>query len=120
MSTLRLALISFLFLADASGCAGHRLMRGSVVMKVGDTDAHVCLLAGEAKVGDRVQLFRHRCRQSTDDYNVVGGQPRKRTVCLRETVAVGEVTQRIDDHYAVVNFPAGTQLQEGNTVEAMH
>jgi hypothetical protein len=119
MSTLKIALVSLLFSAAASGCAGHRLMRGSVVMKVGDTDAHVCLLSGEAKVGDRVQLFRHSCRQSSTS-DAVAGQPRKRTVCRRETVAVGEVSQRIDEHYAVVSFPAGTQFQEGNTVEAMH
>lgn len=119
MSTRQFAFVSLLFVAASSACAGHSLMRGSVVMKTGETDAHVCLLDGEAKVGDRVQLFRHTCRQSNFNTDIVGGQPRKRTVCRRETVAVGRVTERIDDHYAVVSFPAGTQYQEGNTVEAM-
>ena len=41
----------------ATGCAGgHANMRGSVVMKIDPTKAHVCLGVGEVGVNDRVRL----------------------------------------------------------------
>ena len=101
------ALISSIVLVSA--CAtGHTAMRGSVVMKVTDTDAHVCLAEGEAHVGDHVRLYKHICNSSG-----------KRTTCEKVAVADGEVTGLISEHYSTVRFPAGTTFAEGYTVEPL-
>jgi hypothetical protein len=95
-------------LAAVAGCAtGHEAMRGSVVMKVSDTEAHVCLFDQQAPVGSQVQLYRHTC---VTKYG-------KRYECDKQKVAVGTVTEQIGDHYALVTFPAGTNYDEGFTVE---
>jgi hypothetical protein len=91
----------------AFGCASrHTAMRGSVAMKVTETEAHVCLGKGEVSVDDRVQLFRDVCDRSG-----------KRPVCHRQAVGEGVVTQLLNDHYSVVTFPTGTPFEEGYTVE---
>lgn len=96
----------------ATGCAsGHATMRGSVVMKIDPTKAHVCLGAGEVAVNDHVRLYRNVCKQ--------GGAGGRATVCTKETVADGTVTELLDDHYSVVTFPPGTAFEEGNTIEKL-
>jgi hypothetical protein len=84
-------------------------MRGSVVMKIDPTSAHVCLGTGEVAVNDRVRLYRNVCKPS--------GNWKKD--CTRETVAEGTVTALLDEHYSVVTFPAGTVFEEGNTIEKL-
>lgn len=92
------------------GCAtGHEAMRGSVVMKVSDTEAHVCIFQQKAEVGSRVQLYRHVC---VTKYG-------KRYHCDKTRVAIGTVTERLGEHYAVVTFPQGTSYDEGYTVESI-
>lgn len=106
MSRLSLAL-PFLFGVSITGCAGgHAAMRGSVVMKIDPSMAHVCLGKGEVKVNDVVHLYKNVCTTSG-----------KRSACSRELVGDGKVTEIIDDHYSVVAFPAGTSVEEGFTVE---
>jgi hypothetical protein len=83
----------------------HQMMRGSVVMKTTDTDAHVCLGRGEVAVGDHVHLFHNDC---------VG---QKAAQCRRVLVGDGTVMQLFDDHYSLVRFPMGTAFAEGDTVE---
>jgi hypothetical protein len=83
-------------------------MRGSVVMKIDPTTAHVCLGKGEVAVNDRVRLFRNICEPSG-----------RRTICRKEAVADGKVTEVLDEHYSVVTFPAGTTFEEGNTIEKL-
>lgn len=107
MITLSLILAAAL----TTGCAtGHSTMRGSVVMKIDPTTAHVCLGKDEVAPNDRVRLFKNVCRPSVGNY---------RAVCTKETVADGTVTQILDDHYSVVTFPAGTTFDEGNTIEKL-
>ena len=89
----------------AAGCS-HALMRGSVVMKTSDTEAHVCLGKGEVSVGDHVHLFHNDCTS--------GSKPIQ---CQRVPVADGEVEQIFDDHYSLVRFPSGTAFAEGDTIE---
>jgi hypothetical protein len=89
----------------AAGCS-HSMMRGSVVMKTSDTEAHVCLGRGEVAVGDHVHLFHNDCS--------TGSKPGQ---CRRVLVADGEVEQLFDDHYSMVRFPAGTAFVEGDTIE---
>jgi len=105
---LRTFALSLLF-AAAAGCAGgHAAMRGSVVMKIDATTAHVCLGKGEVAVNDRVRLYKNAC-QTID----------KRVACTRTMLAEGTVTEVLDDHYSVVAFPAGMTFEEGNTVEKL-
>ena len=106
------ALSLFLAVAATTGCAGgHAVMRGSVIMKIDPTTAHVCLGNGEYKVNDRVRLFNNVCTPAVGD--------RRPPICKKETVAEGTVTQLLDEHYSVVAFPAGTIFVEGNTVERL-
>ena len=107
--SLRSLALSLFLAASATGCAtaaGHAAMRGSVVMKIDATTAHVCLGEGEVAVNDSVRLYKNVCKS--------GG---KRPVCHKEAVADGKVTELLDDHYSVVTFPAGTTFEEGFTVE---
>lgn len=92
------------------GC-GHAAMRGSVVMKINDSDAHICMGSGEISVGDEVVLIRRDCR--TD-----GGKPIPNPdACKRVVMGQGEVVEVLNDHYSVARFPPGTQFKEGDTVE---
>jgi hypothetical protein len=95
------------------GCAAHTSMRGSVVMKVSDTDAHVCLGDREVNVGEPVRLYRNVCTDKAQAKEA--GLPAH---CRKEAIAKGEVTQLLNEHYSVVRFPAGTAFSEGDTVEA--
>lgn len=107
---LRTFVLSCCFAAAATtGCAsGHAAMRGSVVMKIDPTTAHVCLGSGEVAVNDRVRLYRNVCTPSA-----------RRSVCKKEPIADGVVTELLDEHYSVVTFPAGTTFAEGDTVEKL-
>jgi hypothetical protein len=97
-------------LAVVAGCAtGHEAMRGSVVMKMSDTEAHVCTFNQSAPVGSRVQLYRHMC---VTKYG-------KKYHCDKQPVAIGTVTEQLGEHYALVTFPAGTNYEEGFTVEPL-
>lgn len=92
-----------------AGCASHATMRGTVVMKVSATDAHVCLGDREVSVGDEVSLVRHRCDPTT---KAVASER-----CKRSVVATGRVVELVNEHYSVVRFPAGVAFEEGDTVE---
>ena len=98
----------FLMLGLAAGC-GHTMMRGSVVMKTSDTEAHVCLGKDEVHVGDHVHLFHNDCSQAS-----------KPIQCKRVAIGDGEVEQVLNDHYSLVRFPAGTAFAEGDTIELAH
>lgn len=91
---------------------GHATMRGSVVMKVSDTDANVCLGKGEVHQGSSVKLYRNICSSSPAE--LAAGPA---GICKREPTGEGEVTRVINDHYSVVRFPSGTSFHEGDTVE---
>ncbi|HEU4733370.1 MAG TPA: hypothetical protein VFT22_36005 [Kofleriaceae bacterium] len=77
-------------------------------MKIDPVTAHVCLGDGEVAINDRVRLYKNACESSG-----------RRSVCKKTPVADGTVTQLLDEHYSVVTFPAGTTLEEGNTVEKL-
>ncbi len=92
-----------------TGC-GHSLMRGSVVMKVSDTQAQVCLGNNEVKVGDHLQLYKNIC--SSD-----GGRALEAQSCKKIEGGRGEVTRLLNEHYSVVSFPKGTVFAEGDIIE---
>lgn len=98
-----------LAVVGATGCAsGHATMRGSVVMRIDQTKAHVCLGRGEVAVNDRVRLYKNECTQRD-----------RRVECKKTPIAEGTVTELLDDHYSIVAFPAGTAFEEGSTVEKL-
>jgi hypothetical protein len=105
-----------LALSTLAACAtGHSAMSGSVIMKVSDTEAHVCLFDHDAPVGSRVQLYRHQCK--TQYANPAAPNGRTPYACEKQAVAIGTISQKMGGHYAMVTFPQGTQYQEGYTVE---
>jgi hypothetical protein len=106
MSILSRSFVALAFTTVAACATGHQAMSGSVVMKVSDTEAHVCLFEQDAPIGARVQLYRHKCVS----------QAGKRYDCDKQPVAVGTIAHKMG-HYAMVTFPQGTQYEEGNTVE---
>ena len=102
-----LALASLLF-ASAAGC-GHTAMRGTVVMKLDPTEAHVCLAEDDVVVSDQVRLYRKVCQ----------AQSKRPDDCRTETLGTGTVTKLLKNHYAVVTFPTGTPFTEGDKVEKL-
>jgi len=108
MRLVGLILSGVLFVA---GC-GHAAMRGSVVMKVSETQAHVCMGDKEVAVGDQVQLVRNDCAAT-------GGKVSVSERCKRVVVGQGQVTQVLNEHYSIVDFPSGMQFKEGDSVEKL-
>ena len=114
---LRIALVTTLSLLSLLGtaCGGaHSSMRGSVVMRVSDSDAHVCLGQGEVAVGDTVNLVHHDCNKPTSDKAWVGAAGDR---CQRKVVGKGQVVEVLNSHYSIVRFPSGVAFTEGDTVE---
>ncbi|MBC7539416.1 MAG: hypothetical protein H7281_11390 [Bacteriovorax sp.] len=105
--------LTFLLIANLVGCASHSTMRGSVAMKISDTEAHVCLGDKEVKVGDKVVAFQNVC---TPDANRVS-RAGKVTPCKKVQLGSGEVTSLINDHYSVVKFDSKFDFNEGTIIE---
>lgn len=107
--------LAFTSIAACASTSGHKTMSGSVIMKVSDTQAHVCLFDHEAPIGAQVQLYRHNC---VDQYGKPGAPYSKTPYqCEKQPVAIGTIAQTMGGHYALVTFPQGTQYEEGYTVE---
>lgn len=85
-------------------CATTR--RGSIVMKLNDSQAHVGMGQGEVDMGDHVQLYRNICSGGRGDRS-----------CRKEAAGHGEITSVLNADYSVVQFPVGTTFQEGDTIE---
>lgn len=104
---------TFLLIAGLVGCASHSTMRGSVAMKISDTEAHVCLGDSEVKVGDKVNAFQNVCTNETQRTSRSG----KSVSCQKTKIGVGEVTSLINNHYSIVKFDNGVKFNEGTIVE---
>ncbi len=92
-----------------SGCA-HTMMRGTVAMKVSDTQAHVCLGNDQVKEGDKVKFLVNQCTSTGASRT---GIDRCKLIQLGE----GTVTQLLNEHYSVVTAAPGVKLEEGTLVE---
>src|SRR5665647_977127 len=103
--------LGLMFLAVS--CAHHSIMRGSVAMKVSETEAHVCLGKGEVQEGDRVTAFYNDC-QSKD---VADNRGVYVTPCVKAKLGKGTITKVLNDHYSVVKFDEGVKFTEGTFVE---
>ena len=87
--------------------------RGSVVMKMQNGEAHVCLGNSQVKTGDAVTLVRHECkaqklgsRSGASEFN-----------CSPVVLGTGVVSKVYDEHYSVVKFPTELNFKEGDLVE---
>ena len=104
-----------LTLVGLAGCAAHTTMRGSVVMKVSDTEAHVCMGKGEVREGEPIRVYRNVCKAPVPNraWGLVFADS-----CRRERAGNGTVEKVLNEHYSVVRFAPGTTFEEGDTVEA--
>jgi len=89
-----------------AGCA-HSVMRGSVAMKVSDTEAHVCMNKDEVKIGDHVELYANVCSR----------EGKEQSICNKVSRGHGTVTEIINEHYSLVKFEQGAKFEEGNFIE---
>ncbi len=105
--------LSFLLIANLVGCATHSTMRGSVAMKISDTEAHVCMGDKEVKVGDKVTAFQNVCNKETSRLSRSGNYAQ----CQKVKIGSGVVTELINDHYSVVKFDNNVKFGEGTIVE---
>ena len=111
-----------LFLVLVAGC-GHTIMRGTVVMKINETDAHVCLGRGEVARNDLVTLYKNECGPMDRMVAVAGsGTSSERTgsryvPCVKRRIGGGRVVDVLNDHYSVVRFGEKLPFKEGDTVE---
>lgn len=99
------------------GCATHTKMRGTVAMKVGPHEAHVCLGDNEVKIGDKLLAFKNNCSYAPN--NLLGKSEKSglRTTCKKEIVGKGEVIGLINEHYSLVKFDDSVIFNEGTVVE---
>lgn len=95
-----------------SGCT-HGLMRGSVAMKVSDTEAHVCIDNSEAKVGERVTLYKNKCPSKANSSRLGLSSER----CEKLYLGQGTITEILNQHYSVVKFDPGVLFEEGTFIE---
>lgn len=96
-----------------SSCAHHSTMRGSVAMKTGENNAHVCLGDDEVKQGDKVIAYKNVCTKNltkTKENQTTGA-------CVREKIGEGTVINVINEHYSEVKFDDGVPFTEGTIVE---
>lgn len=107
----RILVGSVVVIAALSGCASHGVMRGSVAMKLNDTEAHVCMNKDEVSPGDHLILYKNVCeardRAKSTPVNV----------CEKVEIGHGEITKILSEHYSAVKFPEGTKFTEGDIVE---
>jgi hypothetical protein len=104
---------TLLIIANVVGCASHSIMRGSVAMKISDTEAHVCLGDKEVKVGDKINAFKNSCSSETSRNSRTG----KVVPCQKVKIGTGEVTSLINDHYSIVKFDNIVDFNEGTIIE---
>ena len=91
--------------------------RGTVAMKMTDTEAHVGLGIDEVNEGDDVELFKNIC---TDSAGGSGDRMKGGTTlrsCRKEKAGHGTVAKVLGADYSIVKFPEGTKFSEGDVVE---
>jgi hypothetical protein len=116
---MELRRIRTLALATAlSACA--MVHRGSVVMKVDDREAHICMGNDEVRAGDRVALFRNECGgHSTRSRHRRRPSRFGNPICRRTKLGEGRVVRPLDEHYSVVEVDPGVEFEEGAIVEKL-
>ncbi len=105
---------TFLILGACATRGAHEgTHRGSVVMKMENGEAHVCLGNTQVQTGDSVTLIRHECKSRR-----LGGKNGGVDIeCTPKTLGVGTVVKVYDQHYSVAKFPEDLGFKEGDIVE---
>ncbi len=89
-------------------------MRGTVVMKDENQEAHVCLGDNEVKPGDRVGLYKNVCLPPKEAAKLsdptFGG-------CKMVKLGDGRVVQSLNEHYSIVKVDPGVDFKEGSWVQ---
>ncbi len=107
MSIRRWSLGSLAALALAGGCAGHNMVRGSVVAVSQPETAQVAVHGGNLQVGEQVRLYHETCahnRSRQGNYS-----------CHRAYAGEGRVVQLMGSD-ATVQFSNGVPVQQGDVV----
>ncbi|MCM0606273.1 MAG: hypothetical protein KA715_09295 [Xanthomonadaceae bacterium] len=100
-------MVCFLLLSACS----HAPKRGSVIMKVGDSEAHVNLGSNELNEGDQVSIYRYSC------VSPKAAETRTTVGCQKIKLGSGRVEQLLDEHYSVIKVDAGVKFSERASVE---
>lgn len=84
--------------------------RAAVVMKLGPTEAHVCMGQGEVRPGDRVTLVENDCSRPTPG-------SKGAAACRRRKTGEATVIRALSEHYSVIEVDPGSTFREGTIVE---
>lgn len=110
---------SFLILTGVAmfltGC-GHTMMRGTVAMKAGKDEAHVCLGDNAVKGGDKVAFFKNSCKSIGGGGSERGGGGRE-IECNLLKIGEGTVSKTLNSHYSLVKTDGSFSFEEGTMVE---
>jgi hypothetical protein len=106
-------------LLASAGCTP-AVHRGSVVMKIDEREAHICMGTGEVKAGDRVALFKNDCsRIPLQAKGRPGSGSPSEPGCRQVKLGEGRVVRTLNEHYSVVEVDPGVVFEEGATVEKL-
>ncbi|MBC7712930.1 MAG: hypothetical protein H7177_06310 [Rhizobacter sp.] len=108
---------AFLLITNLVSCASHSTMRGSVAMKISDTEAHVCLGNTEVKVGDIINAYKNVCSNLSSNVINKNSRASELAPCKKVKIGSGKITSLINDHYSVVKFDNVVDFNEGTIIE---
>ncbi|MBK24526.1 MAG: hypothetical protein CME70_11080 [Halobacteriovorax sp.] len=105
-------LIKVFFLGWLVSCSSnpHKFMRGNVVMKMSEKDAHICLGNNEVDVGNSIIFYNNDCNQYDNSIEGLGG------LCKLIEIGKGRVESIINSHYSLVKTDGSFQFKEGDLV----
>jgi len=106
---MKLAL-GYLALAFITACStiGHRLMEGTVALKIDNSRGIACLESGVAKVGMKMKLLNNDCSQQyLSDI---------RAACSLVEMGEIRITKILNEHYAEFEKISGKDFREGSIV----
>lgn len=97
--------LAMIALSSLGGCVSAH-SRGVVAMKITDTEAHVCVGKESVHTGSLLDVYRNDCGKV------------KRS-CEFKKVGRGTVTDVLNEHYSVAEFPAAVAVREGDLIEVV-
>lgn len=110
----RMKILTFSFLCILiSSCATtrHKLMNGTVALKIDDTTGIACIEKNSAKVGSKLRYMNNDCnRDRSPDSR---GQQ-----CKLVKAGEFEVTKILNEHYVEFKKLSGPNFQEGSIIES--
>ena len=86
------------------------LRKGTILMKINNTEAHVYMEKDQVELGSRIVLVRESCKKEWF---------RAPKTCIDKRITEGTVTKLLNDHYSIVNFDNDVNIVEGDRVEVV-